>query len=179
MHHNPNLGVSLDVASTNHNQITRYKDWGQADGYAANYKFIAITHTKPGAVFTKLFVRKFVRTKSYEVRKKVRKCDSPNFLTKFVKIRCVSGRERNKPISRNYTTHAAANGKSFYTEREKALDRSFKTCENNNYCGCLWLQRMPIEVQSWRKERTLVGNVCSDVWPAAKCRFCHESFFLL
>ena len=74
----------------------------------------------PGAVFTKLFVRKFVRTKSYEVRKKVRKCDSPNFLTKFVKIRCVSGRERYKPISRNYTTHAAANGKSFYTEREKA-----------------------------------------------------------
>ena len=64
-----------------------------------------------GAVFTKLFVRKLVRTKSYEVRKKVRKRDSPNFLTKFVKIRCVSGRERNKPISRNYTTHAAANGK--------------------------------------------------------------------
>ena len=71
-------------------------------------------------IFNKLFVRKFVRTKSYEVRKKVRKCDSPNFLTKFVKIRCESGRERNKPISRNYTTHAAANGKAFYTEREKA-----------------------------------------------------------
>ena len=60
-----------------------------------------------GAVFTKLFVRTFVRTKSYEVRKKVRKCDSPNFLTKFVKIRCVSGGERNTLLSRNYTAHAA------------------------------------------------------------------------
>ena len=44
-----------------------------------------------GAVVKKLSVRKFVRNKSCEVRKKVRKCDSPNFLTKFVKIQCVSG----------------------------------------------------------------------------------------
>ena len=69
-----------------------------------------------GAGFIKLFVRKFVRTKRYEVRK----CDSQNFRTKFVKIRCVSGRERNKPIMRYYTTEAAATGKSFYTERKKA-----------------------------------------------------------
>ena len=89
----------------------------------------------PGAGFIKLFVRKFVRTKSYEVRKKVRKCDSQNFRTNFVKIRCVSGREWNKPIRRYYTTHAAAYGKSFYTERKKAC--LWIACEN--MCGFLCL----------------------------------------
>ena len=46
----------------------------------------------------------------------------------------------------------------------KGTDRSFKICENNNYCGCLWLQRMPTEVQSRRKEKRHLWEMCAAMF---------------